>query len=225
MTPFLTAMLNSSDPVGDEKKADKPTPTTECQGCGGSASSNVVAKAGMEEGQNISKLQGDAAEVTASKTEDAGGTTTIATRGPLGLLITEALNKKLHRTQVHGEFQTGLEDLDPAISGQVQANGQVLPEPTPQSVSIARTRIMTGVLPPIDDANTVTCLNAAIQAMGAVRSVEYVFVHDSSLGKNPTQAEVELTGSKAVPMESAKPAEFVNAAIESVQIIVRLKDK
>lgn len=218
MMPFLKAMLQSGTPVEEEQR--KPNGTTECADCGG-ASSNIVAKAGMEEGKDMSKPQNG--NVEAKVTADNQGTTTVAMRGPLGTMLTEALNKKYARTQVHGDIVTGLEGLQDLDKTRVSANGQVLDDPTPQSLHAARTRVMTGILPPIDDQNSVTCMNAILQAMGAVRSVDFIFVNDSPLGKNLTQAEGSNTPVKAIPFNSGNTPQVNAVAIESVEVIVRLK--
>ena len=92
----------------------------------------------------------------------------------------------------------------------------------PESTIAARTRIMTGLLPPIDDNANPTCLNALLQAMNQVRNVEFVFVHDPALGKTPVQETMEPTGVKAIPFDTGAQS-AVTAAVESVQIVIKLK--
>lgn len=214
---FMAAMLKSGEPAkpttveGKVVRADN-----QCADCGG-ASNNVVAKSGMEDGNNISKMQG--AKHEASSVQDEDGTTTVIAKGPLGEIFTQALNKQYRRVESNVDFKTGLESVD---TSRVSANGQVLPESVSASKQEARTRIITGILPHVDSDSAPTCLNAAIQAMQQVRNVEFIFVRDPKLGKNPTQQETELTELKAVPFDSGAPA-TIEAAIESVQIVIKLK--
>lgn len=212
---FISAMLKGGEPAVTTGKSKTVTADNQCSDCGGS--SNVVAKSGMED-TDISKMEGAKAE-TALAANTEGGTTTIIGKGPLGEIFTQALNKQYRRVNTHAEFKTGLEGID---TSRVSANGQILPETQSESVQAARTRIITGVLPRVDANAPATCLNAAIQAMDQVRNVEFIFVSDPSLGKNPTQQEMEPVEVKAIPFDSGEPSS-VTAAVESVQIIIKLK--
>lgn len=209
---FLSSMIQKGVPVEEVR------PDNQCSDCGG-ASTNVVATS--ESGQDLSKLDAQKAVVTA-KIEPNGGTTTIIGRGPLGELFTEALQKSYKRVTVNADINIGNEGLDGIDSNRISANGQVLPASSPESTIAARTRIMTGLLPPIDDNANPTCLNALLQAMNQVRNVEFVFVHDPALGKSPVQETMEPTGVKAIPFDTGAQS-AVTAAVESVQIVIKLK--
>ena len=220
MQPFLSAMLKSGKtPEEDAKQNPAAQAGQECNGCGGNAT--VAAKSGME-GTDISKLEGAKAEGNAGSYIDNDGKTTIIGKGPLGALMTGALNKQFQRQNVHVNVDIGTESLAGVDVARVNANGQVLASTDKQSQSVARSRMITGVLPPIGDDENVTCLNAVLQALGMVRNVDFIFVSDSPLGKELTQQTGTLSPVKAIPFDNGKPGSI---GIESVEIVVRYKEK
>ena len=216
MKPFLATLINEG--IKPENKTNSDVkPAGECDTCNGT---NVVSVAGETSDKSIQSnaLQGAPNEV--KQTADANGTTTVVMKGPLGEVFTQALDKTYARRPIPDNIDVGIETIFTESETQVQANGQVI-ETRPKSNAMARASLLVGMLPA--PTKQVTCLNAALQAMGAVKAVDFAFVDVSNLGKNPSVAPLTNSSTLVVPLEQNLLSGQIpdNVAIESVEIVVR----
>lgn len=218
MKSFLSTLINEGEKAQAAKKPDVK-PAGECDSCNGT---NVVSVAGEgnPDANQVNALKGGGNEV--QQTQDENGKTTIVMKGPLGEVMTQALDKSYARRPIPDNIDVGIETIFTESETQVSANGQVI-ETRPAAGAAARASLLVGMMPA--PTREVTCLNAAIQAMSAVKAVDFAFVDISNLGKNPSVAPLTNSTTKVVALDqNLLPGQIPdNVAIESVEIVVKYK--
>lgn len=231
MKSFLSTMIDEGNNVTgktvDDQKGDPKVVTapvegsTECNGCNGT---NVVSTAGESNGDGNKLNQAQGATSQVQEGEDPQGKITVVMKAPMGAVFTEALNKRYARRPIPDNIDIGIEAIFAETESQVSANGQVL-EVSNKSGQAARASLLVGMLPA--PTAEVTCLNTALQAMGSVKAMDFVFVDVSQLGKNPSFQPMNNTEVKVVPLErNLVPGDVPeNIAIESVEMVIRYKTK
>lgn len=209
-------MINDGVKPDDKSKADIK-PAGECSTCDGT---NVVSVAGEGSGNGVQVNALQTPQNDIKQTKDAAGKTTVVLKGPLGEVITQAMDISYARRPIPDNIDVGIESLYTESETKVSANGQAI-ETGSKSGTIARASLLVGMMPA--PTREVTCLNAAIQAMSAVKAVDFAFVDVSNLGKNPSIAPLTNSDSKVIALsQNLLPGEIPdNVAIESVELVVR----
>ncbi len=234
MKSFLSTMIDDGNKVVgktvDDQKGQPKVVTatgapigesTECDTCSGT---NVVSTAGESNGDGVKLNEAQGATSKVQQTDDAEGKITVVMKAPMGAVFTEALNKRYARRPIPDNVDIGIESIFADSDTQVSANGQVI-QITNKSGQAARASLLVGMLPA--PTAEVTCLNTALQAMGSVKAMDFIFVDVSQLGKNPSFQPMNNTEVKVIPLErTLMPGDVPeNIAIESVEMVIRYKTK
>ncbi|BAW18996.1 hypothetical protein [Ralstonia phage RP12] len=194
----MSAALQETEPA----KSNKPAAGTECSDCNGKA---VTTTGGMESAEA-------AAPAENKQDPKAQENAVVVMQGPLGSVITEALNKSLNKKNLAAPVQVpnvGTEDLTTEF---VQANGQINNPPE----LFSRISKAVGLVPATDDAPTV--INTMLDAASKVDDIDFVMVRsvdiDPSVSQVPQKCVVHVIGIDGNPA-------MEEVAIESVQVVVK----
>lgn len=133
--------------------------------------------------------------------------TTVILKGPLGEVMTKALQMSYKKPNVAID-RVGTE----SITTYVQANGMVYGNKGESTTTVHSTREVVGVIPATSEEPT--CLNALLEAARSVKDIEFIFV-----GEEPTTSNSSSPSSRWCFV----PGIDGNPAIESVQVIVNYK--
>lgn len=187
------------------QEAMKPAPSTECNSC-----SQGVVNSGQETVE-VSKPEKEGTVATPPTEEKKEAV--VVMQGPLGSVITEALNKTLNKRAMMGTVNipgttSALEDLNA-----VQANGQIVTPEQFASVSKA-----VGIVPQAGSETTV--INALLDCASRVDDIEFLAVKVV----DPNPSTDRISEKSVTVIHGADGTKGQRIAIESIQVIVKYKD-
>ncbi len=196
---------------------------TECADCTGGA----VRSAGQEsvQGQPAQAEQEPAKEpVTQAEDEDKE---TAVIKGPLGYVITEAINKAFSKPKL----AVGVESIAVQANGQIQEGGS-------EVLNLHRIKRVVGVVPATGEEPTV--VNTMLAAARQVDQVEFMFVENTThngsdaqpgsdlklISLDPEEERRHEEARLASPEVSAPPVvapQGYEVAVESMQVVVNYR--
>lgn len=195
-------MSNLKPPAAPKPAIKKDQPAEECAGCGGPSG---VREAGQED---ISQNTGSGEE-DKTPTQQEPKETVMAGKGPLGSLVTEALNKLMKKS--NAGMNTGNESI---IENNVQANGQIY---RPDEL-LAKMSRSVGMVPATDDRPTP--VNTILDAVSRVDTVDFYVVQSVEPAVN--QAAMSQKSILTAPVIDGDMA-LEGYAVEGVEVVVRLR--
>lgn len=184
--------------IPKDEEVAKPKSASECNSCSGGV---------KDAGENI-------LTVTPNKddkpTEQDQEQETVVLSGPLGMAVTEALNKKFKKTTAG--IKSATEGIDPMRAEFAEYS----PKREGESDTISRMRKSVGVVPATD--NSYNPVNVMLDAAAKVDEVDFVLV---------TSVEAPVASSKLVSkslLHCQGPHEGLEGyAVESVQLVVKVR--
>lgn len=181
------------------KIPDSPAPATpasaaECNSC----SSGV-----KDAGEDILAVT----PANAKEQESQGEEETVVLSGPLGMAVTEALNKKFKKA-VAG-IKPGTEALHPILA-------EYEPDRSGQSEQVSRMRKSVGMVPATD--NSYNPVNVMLDAAAKVDEVDFVLV----TSVEPPVASSQLATKSLLHAPGLREG-MEGYAVESVQIVVKVR--
>lgn len=195
-------MSNTNPPAAPKPAIKKDQVGEECSGCGGPSG---VREAGQED---LSPAQSETKGEETSSSNDPTKETVMAGKGPLGALVTEALNKMLRKTDAG--VNIGNETI---IENNVQANGQIY-RPDELLAKLSRS---VGMVPATD--NRPTPVNTILDAVSRVDAVDFYVVRSVEPAVN--QAVMAQKSILTAPAIDGN-ASLEGYAVEGVEVVVRL---
>jgi hypothetical protein len=198
MKTFLSATLQ--DTVA-------PGKGTECNSCDGGA----VKTTGQESNQPAATAPDNKPAQPTAPAAEPQKEKVVVMQGPLGLAITEALNKSLAKSTVQSPVQLpGVPGNESFALNHVQANGQI----NNPDVFIAKINKSVGLVPRTDEKPTV--INTLLDCASKVDDIEFVMVekieNDPSAPQVPQKSVIYMLGENNTAMEAA--------VVESIQVVV-----
>lgn len=197
MKSFMSSALQETKPTNG---------ATECNTCNGGA----VRTAGQESAQPAAQKEA-AAEKQAAPTQEQKENAVVVMQGPLGSVITEALNKSLSKKTSQAAIQVPTSANESIVESFVQANGQI----NQPKEFISRVSKSVGLVPRTDNKPTV--VNTMLDAASKVDDIEFLVVEkvdaDANSPQVPQKSIIQILG------EDGNPANE-EIAIESVQVVV-----
>lgn len=181
-----------------------PKSATEC----GSCNTNVVKTTGQESNQPVAtEPEQSSKPPVAPEVQKA----VVVMQGPLGLAITESLNKALSKKNNQSPVQVPSVGAESFSFNHIQANGQIK---DPQTF-IAKVNKSVGLLPPVGEDTTM--INTFVDCASKVNDVEFVMVgkveSDPSVAHMPQKSMIHVTNTDGTPS-------LEEYAVESVQVVV-----
>ena len=200
MKTFMSAALQETE----KPQAKAPNGATECNSC----NNGPVRTAGQESVD--APPPKDAAP--AAKNENA----VVVMQGPLGVAITEALNKSLSKKALEAPVQVPGIGLEAHANNYVQANGQI----TDPRALINKISKSVGLVPATDEEPTT--INTLIDCASKVDDIEFIMVEQ--ITPNPSVQQIpQKSYLHAVNMDGVPANE--QYAVESVQVIVNYRKR
>lgn len=195
MKTFMSASLDETTP---------PKSATECNTCSGNGS-GAVRTAGQESAEPAPAQKQEPAQ-DQQKKENA----VVVMQGPLGSVITEALNKELSKKSTTSPVQIPTPGNE-GYQDYVQANGQIKNPPE----LVARVTKAVGLVPKTDEAPT--AINTLLDCASKVEDIDFIMVGKVESDPNPSQVPqksiLHIVNVDGVPANE-------EIAIESVQVVV-----
>lgn len=139
----------------------------------------------------------------------------VVMQGPLGSVITEALNKSLSKTALASPIQVPTTAATESLTTEfIQANGQI----NNASELLSRISKSVGLVPATDEAPT--AINTLLDCASKVDDIEFLVVNkvdvDANASQVPQKSVMHLLGIDGVPSGE-------RIAIESVQVVVNYR--
>lgn len=182
-----------------------PKSATEC----GSCNTEVVKTTGQESIQPpaVAEPEQTSRPPVAPEVQKA----VVVMQGPLGLAITESLNKALSKKNNQSPVQIPGVGAESFALNHIQANGQIK---DPQAF-IAKVNKSVGLLPPVGEDTTM--INTFVDCASKVNDIEFVMVgkveSDPSVPHVPQKNMIHVTNADGTPS-------LEEYAVESVQVVV-----
>lgn len=197
MKSFMSSALQETKPTNG---------ATECNTCNGGA----VRTAGQESAEPASASKEEAGTKPAP-TKEQKENAVVVMQGPLGSVITEALNKSLSKKANQAPVQVPSSANESIVESFVQANGQI----NQPKEFISRVSKSVGLVPRTDNKPTV--VNTMLDAASKVDDVEFLVVEKVDADPYSPQVSqksiIQILGADGVPGNE-------EIAIESVQVVV-----
>lgn len=194
----MSAALQDSKPTTSTK------PGTECTGC---ADKGVTTTGGME------SAEAKPAEQQVQQDTDTGKENAVVVmQGPLGAVITEALNKSLNKKNLAAPVQVPNVGTESLVTEYVQANGQINNAPE----MFSRISKAVGLVPCTDEKPTV--VNTMLDAASKVDDIDFIVVEE--VESCPSAAQVPQ---KSVLHFVGDQPGLEGYAVEAVQMVVRIR--
>jgi hypothetical protein len=197
MKSFMSSALQDTAP--------KNNGATECNTCDGGA----VRTAGQESAEPAAAPKEEAAKP--APTPEQKENAVVVMQGPLGSVITEALNKSLSKKTNQAAIQIPTPGNESFAYNYVQANGQINDAP----MFLEKISKSVGLVPKAGDEPTV--INTLLDAVSKVDDVDFILVGKVEADPNPSKVP-----QKSIIHQVGVDGTVANEelAIESVQVVV-----
>jgi hypothetical protein len=177
----------------------------------GATESNTSNNGVVTTGQEPSTNTTTSTPTSKQEAPKAAENVAVVMQGPLGTIITEALNKSLSKRSMAAVVQTPATET---YSEHVQANGQIA-NTSHTSVKISKA---VGMVPITDEAPTV--INTLLDCCSKVDDVEFIMVNMIESDPSPPRVPQKSILHCINPNGSLANESY---AVESVQVIVNYK--